>query len=449
MRQLSGLTPGLARGIAIVTGMTVAALALASIVTGAAASAVDSEAVAIAPGTKITPANWRQYKAFMPDGMIVLFAGKEFWKMPPDAEMDVEATVVNPLPKNYQAATGKYASRVKIVSLPDGGLTLTDYVAGQPFPDPQEPHRGWKMLANLWYRYLPHLIVATPDNVATLCSQDNHADMACATTSFVYRQLQHNTDPDTPMVEPAAGPRDYTEWSMVLEPEELRYKASLTIFYDDLTRPEDIYLFVPELRRVLRGSTASRCAPAFGSDLTADDLRFGFNGNITKFDATVIGERRILALTDYTTESGRFPTEYYMPLGWPKPAWGKWQVRDVYVIDVRRIPSRSAGYCYGRRVMYVDKTSWAPLWEDLYDTDLHLWKIFNIMPRTRVVPGVGPQLVSGSQITHGWDLKRQHSTQFGNPDAQGNDSYVNSEVPEGYRSISRYSDPSGLNEINR
>ena len=40
-------------------------------------------------GTKITMANWEQYKAFMPLGMIKLFQGTYGWKMPADVEMDV------------------------------------------------------------------------------------------------------------------------------------------------------------------------------------------------------------------------------------------------------------------------------------------------------------------------------------------------------------------------
>ena len=36
----------------------------------------------IAPGTVITMANWQKYRDFMPDGVIALFEGKYFWKMP-------------------------------------------------------------------------------------------------------------------------------------------------------------------------------------------------------------------------------------------------------------------------------------------------------------------------------------------------------------------------------
>jgi hypothetical protein len=49
-----------------------------------------------------------------------------------------------------------------------------------------------------------------------------------------------------------------------------------------------------------------------------------------------------------------------MPLGWPTPALGKWQLRDVYVISVSKVPSKAAGYCYGKRVMYVDKATYSP-----------------------------------------------------------------------------------------
>ena len=96
----------------------------------------------IAPGTVITMANWQQYKAFMPDGMAALFEGKYSWKMPPDVRMEVGPTVIHPLPKNYVDATNKYAQNVRVVDLPDGGLSLENYHGGIPFPNPSEPHKG-------------------------------------------------------------------------------------------------------------------------------------------------------------------------------------------------------------------------------------------------------------------------------------------------------------------
>ncbi len=394
-------------------------------------------------------ANWQQYRQFMPDGMQMLFEGKYFWKMPADVEMDVGATRLHPLPAGYLAATKKYASQAKILTLPDGGLLLKDYVAGIPFPDPQEPHRGWKTLVDVWYRYVPHLIADTPDNPVTLCSQNRYLNMACSKVIFVYRQLRHNTDPGVPMNLPSAGPRDYTEWVMVEEPEQLKYSALLTIFYQDLSHDEDAYAFIPRLRRTLRLSTASRCAPVFGSDFNPDDFRFGFNGNLTKFQAHFLGERKILAMINYNTEPGKFPSSFYMPLGWPQPSWGQWELRDVYVLDVRRIPAHSAGYCYGKRIMYVDKESLAPLWEDLYDSQMRLWKLYFLAPRARMVPGVGVEDVSGSEIVSLWDLVNPHATYAIFTDPQGHDVLINSQVPTQYHNIERYGTPGGLDEIMR
>src|SRR6185437_4985218 len=46
----------------------------------------------IIPGTRITMSNWRQFEQFMPDGMVGLFQGSYWWKMPADVMMEVGPT---------------------------------------------------------------------------------------------------------------------------------------------------------------------------------------------------------------------------------------------------------------------------------------------------------------------------------------------------------------------
>src|SRR5215831_13642122 len=58
--------------------------------------------VSIPAGTTITVKNWRRYREFMPDGMIALFQGDYYWRMPTDVQMEVGPAVVRPLPKTYQ-----------------------------------------------------------------------------------------------------------------------------------------------------------------------------------------------------------------------------------------------------------------------------------------------------------------------------------------------------------
>ncbi len=398
----------------------------------------------IPPGTRITMQNWENYKQFMPDGMIWLFEGKYFWKMPPDVEIIVGPTVIHPLPKTYREATERYSKQVEISELPDGALSLRGYRGGQPFPNPADPHKGWKILANVWYHYLPHLLVGTH----TLCTQDKYGSIRCGDNTFVYRQLSYNTDPGVPQTIPAAQGKYYTQWLMALLPEERKYNTTLTILYSDLSRTEERFAFIAALRRPEPISSASRCSPLTGTDITPEDTRFGFDSNLAAVQAEFLGSRRILALVDAGLPQGRFPDGYDMPLGWPQPSWGRWQLRDVDVIAVSRIPSRAAGYCYGRRVIYVDRATSAPLWEELYDSKLQPWKIYGLFLHTIDVPGIGPINTSGSMVSAFWDIQNSHSTFVSQP-ADGQPFFVNGQAPAEYNDVQRYTTPSGLDLIMR
>jgi hypothetical protein len=405
-----------------------------------------SAAATIAPGTTITMQNWTQYRPFMSAGLADLFAGKYYWKIPSDVAIEVGPTIVNPPPKNYAAATEKYSSQIKIVDLPDGGLTLTGYQGGLPFPAPVEPHRGWKVLANLWYRYVPHLSFISQ---ASGCTLNAGGNTNCTTGDVVYRQLSFNTDPGIAANTAEAEGTFFTQWFMILQPEQLRYTASLTIAYNDLERAQDLYAFIPSLRRYQSVSTYARCGQNSGLDINQDDYRSGFNSNITQLKVDYLGEKKILALILTKMPDGGFPDAFEMPLGWPKPSWGKWQVRDVDVIGMSKLPAQSSGYCYGKRVIYVDKIDSAPLWEELYDSKMQLWKIAGLFMHTVDVPGIGPVDSSGSVIYAFWDIQNNHASFVGDPTDSSHPFYVNEQVPKEYTDFTRYSTPSGLNMIMR
>jgi len=48
----------------------------------------------------------------------------------------------------------------------------------------------------------------------------------------------------------------------------------------------------------------------------------------------------------------------------------------VYVIEMSRLPAYASGYCYSRRVIYVDKETLFPLAIDLYDPAGALYKFW-------------------------------------------------------------------------
>ncbi len=397
----------------------------------------------IAPGTAITMENWQQYKDFMSDGMVALFEGKYFWKMPPDIRIEIAPTELHPLPKNYLEATEKYSGQVKIAEQPDGSLRLQNYMGGIPFPDPQEPHRGWKVLEDLWLRYSPNLLV---DRHEPGCAIDSSGNLNCQVFDAVNRQLAYNTDKGVPTAPPAPDAPYLTEWFMMLEPENQKYTTFLVISYADQTRPDDTYVFLPALRRYQRVSSAARCAENSGMDFTYEDFHSGFDSNLTELKVDYLMHKKIIALIDPVPTEKPFPEGYFMPLAWPMPSWAKWQVRDVDVIDVRKIPSKAEGYCYGKRIMYIDSHFHAPLWQEIYDAKMQPWKFYEVAPQKIDVPGIGPQNGAEGDLETVWNLKDHHATWGAeNPTTL----QANENAPKEFQDLERYTTPAGLNLIMR
>jgi hypothetical protein len=408
-------------------------------------------AVSAAPpvGTIITARNWRTYTQYMPFGMSELFEGRHFWRMPPDIEIVIGPTIPEKMPAGYSEATERYSSNVKIVHLPDGHNDIRNYAGGEPFPHPKEPDKGYKLLADLWFSYVPHLLAGTLENPLSICSETARGYVSCERMSYVYRHTAYNTDGGASPEELKGTDYWYTEWLSVEEPEELRYTTLLMLYPKDLLRQKELFMFVPSLRRWFRSSLAAACSPVTGTDYAQDDFkRVGFNGGLSSFNAQFLGHQRILALTgDYMPLGGDFPLNYYTPLGWPKPSWGSWQLRDVDVIDVRRIPSERTGYCYGKRIIYEDSQTHYALWEDGYDRNLRFWKTALLAQRIVNAPPLGG--VPGAFMSTAWDLENRHLTNASTQSKDGRDVLIDGAVPAQYQNFTAYSTPSGLAEIMR
>ena len=197
----------------------------------------------IAPGTRITMANWQQYQQYMPLGMIDLFRGMYFWKMPRDVEIDVGPTVSYPVPRFYVDATEKHSGQVQVVHLADGNNDIANYVAGEPFPSAQEPDKGYKLLTDLWFAYQPYLSVGGAGNPLHTCTQDRFGSTFCQSVEYVYRELIYNSDPRVPAQTAQDQDPWFTEWIMVESPEESKYTAQLTLFPKDNQRNEELYVY--------------------------------------------------------------------------------------------------------------------------------------------------------------------------------------------------------------
>jgi hypothetical protein len=400
-------------------------------------------------GTTITTANWQQYKNFLPLGMQKLFEGRYYWKIPSDAALEVGPAIHNFLPKYWRDATEKHGQQTTVEVLPNGHYVIQNYHGGTPFPNPQEPNKGWKILANVFWSYFPAFYVNSPTNYGTVWSVDRMGNVSPQSIDVVYRLSDNITDPAFQRTYDYAPGTWFTEWIMQETPEQARYTTTLELYFTDQeARPfPDVYVFVPALRRSLRLSAAARCAPLLGWEWTYDDAKTnGFNGSTSIYTGDFLGDRKILTLAHFNQEGAVFPDGYLMPLGFPKPSWGKWEVREHAVDDVHRIASEAAGYCYSSRIIYADKEHWNSNWDDLYDSDRKLWKSIAYYNDAGPVPGLGDAWDGVSSMA--MDFQNLHETiwsGFGNPWKRK--PFVGHDIPKEYLDGVRYGSPAGLNEV--
>jgi Protein of unknown function (DUF1329) len=399
-------------------------------------------------GTVITMQNWQQYKQYMPEGMQLLFAGKYFWKMPADFRMEIGLRSSYPPSQAYRDNTEKYSHLVQIVDLPNGGHALKGYVAGLPFPNPAAPLKGFKILANLWYRAMPYLFCGNDDREYLV---NSGGQISGFRIEQVFRRLSHVSRANGPITDPRAEGVELSQYVMFMEPEQYKYTQILTLFFDNPQHSEADYVYVPQLRRVVRQSANQRCAPMTNGDFTPDDLE-GFNGGIVRFQADYLRDQQTLELVNADLSKFGDLANYYS-MFFPKPTVGKWEVRDSHLIDVRRIPSQRAGYCYGKQILYIDKHSYNITWKELYNPGMKLIKFESSQKIAGEVPGEGMQFYTGNSVETMWDITRNHLTFFVTA-GPGNKGLVTNEACRNvdgvnYDDVKRYSSVGGLTQVMR
>jgi len=379
-------------------------------------------------GTIITPKNWEQYQDYMTETMRVMFRGDHHFKMPPDLQIVVGPRTPLPLPKLFQAATEKYSGSATLAPAPSiapGALMLQGYKGGLPFPDPKEPNRAMKIEYDSWFTYSP---TNNYQGVPVIIS-DRFGDNIYEYVEAVEGRPGYNYDPSHPEFDPLMPDIYKFTYDEITTPEELKYTASLNQWHLDPLKFTDLYAFVPALRRVLRLSPAAVCSPIAGTDVTNDDdCSNGSNcQQLPLFAATLLGEKKVLAIANLKLESliASFTTALGDPKYWytnpdeikplggwlmPRPSAASWELRDVYVVAVRRLPSLRKGYCYGTRVFYIDKENWHSISPDLWDSQQRYWKggtyFFTALP----IPGTNGDVadtISEGTLT---DLQNYHQS---------------------------------------
>jgi hypothetical protein len=317
---------------------------------------------ALAPGQEINNRKQTPPSKLMTPGL--QRAVQAGWRLPL-----VEAQHVT-LPRRYQEATRQYASRVQLT---DGGKGLAGYVAGRPFPqiDPNDPAAAYKIMWNYYYSF------AITDDFdaryfeAYTGSVRDSAPMKQERGFLVdhYRKLNYNgrlyVDPHPELPNPE-GVRFKESIHPILEPYDMKGMGATFYRYLDPAKQDDSWLYLPQLRKVKRLSTAQRSDALFGQDTDVDSYA-GYNGHIAWMDYAFMGERTVVGCM----HAKNIPARWQQPENWLFQ--DAWEPRRVWVIEAT---TKLKQYAYGKRVLYIDKEAYLIPHSDIYDKNGELWKVW-------------------------------------------------------------------------
>jgi len=274
-------------------------------------------------------------------------------------------------PQAYREATEKYAAQVRLSA---DGLTVENYVAGQPFPDldANDPQFAIKIMWNYEYGFVNGMDDTDLRNFDADTGSISQNGPMTVERHFLLDHLRRLFWTGRLFVEPKPdkpNPNGYRAQQglyPILEPFDLKGVGALGNRYIDSGKQDDSWLYLPSLRRVRRLSTAQRSDALFGQDTDVDSY-YGYAGHIAWMEWRYLGEREILAAVHAT----HYPVKWHEKVDW---AWDDvWEKRQVYVIEgTSKLPQ----YAYSKRVLFIDKESWGIPYSDIYDRSGELWKIW-------------------------------------------------------------------------
>jgi hypothetical protein len=350
--------------------------AVTAAVLAPSADARSEPAILPPAGSVVSVSNLPQYKHLLSPGLQ--------WLVGRGAKLPVRPykRILDPPP--YKAATEKFAGQV---ALSEDGTRLINHVAGKPFPaiDPSDPWLGTKLMFN----FGAAIAVDDSDTRNFDCDTgqvgeggdpvriEKHFLLDHIRRLFFRERLVVDPKPEMPNRDEA---RFKEALYPILEPFDLKGTGFTFTRYLDADRQDDSWLYLPQLRRVRRLSSAQRSDALFGQDTDADSFE-GYQGNIAWMSWRLIGDQKVLASMH----------SEHLPVRWGEASGDflhndAWEPRDVWIIEgVSKLPQ----YAYSRRIIYLDKEIYRIPFTDMHDSGGELWKVWvnNYKFATEPMPG--------------------------------------------------------------
>lgn len=337
---------------------------------------------AVSPGDKFDASNVSQIQDMISPGVK--------WCVEHGMPITVGAYKKIEMPKAYLEATEKFSGQVKLSA---DGRKVENYVAGLPFPkiDPSDPQVAIKIMWNYDNKPLVTDDVDLRNFDADTGTIGTGGSELSIERHFLLDHLRSMSyigrlyvDPK-PAYEPNGdGVRGKSALYPILEPFDLKGVGTLSFRYLDADKQDDTWLYLPSLRRVRRLSSAQRSDALFGQDTDVDSY-YGYAGNPAWFDWKLVGEKEMLGVM----HAQNYPVKW--AAGSANFAFDDvWEPRKVWVVEGT---PKLAQYAYSKRILWIDKETYAILYSDIFDRAGSLWKVWlnDFSFRNAAFPGAAIQ----------------------------------------------------------
>jgi len=354
------------------------------------------------PGEVIDKGNYKKYQHLFPEFFLPGFEDGWGGLFKP-LSIKVSETKPGGQPKAYLALSEK--NRGKYTIDKDGFIAGGYDYTGLPFPGvtPDDKDFANKLMYNYRYKYWRDDLFAPSIQYSQRKGEAaTYLIMVETSISFINRMYE--------APKPFYKTPDDLEYALILHdtyPPDIKDFMTMTHRYRDPKKRDDVYLYIPALRRVLRSESGQRSTPIQGIMYALDDFFGGFDGRTFEFTYKFLKEQKVLACTE-TNLNVELAKKMHKEIGGRVPfPVENWSLRDVYVIE---ITPKEAKYPQSKKIVYFDKEGLVCLYTAAYDRGGKLWKIFGLIGRRDALPDGDTQLYLAGQW--GADLQFGLGTTF-------------------------------------
>jgi hypothetical protein len=277
------------------------------------------------------------------------------------------------------AVNARYGGQASV----GAGGALENYTLGRPFPeiDPEDPQAGIKHAWNMDYKH--DAMEGKATWYFTYWDRGEKLPLWYKGTGWGMR-LSRRTDQEERGGDIFRGEKRKGAGGITITaPFDARgligmgYRYLAADHAPEKARRDDVWVYIPWLRRVRRLSSSERTDAIAGTDATADDAG-GFSGITPQFEWRYLGEAEVLAPIDsrlvgypYTENANFGPTGFSL-------ANDVWHVRKAIVLE--QTP-RQERHPYRKKLVWVDAQTYVVHYAAAWDRRGELWKLIQTAHR--------------------------------------------------------------------